>query len=219
MSCHCLVESASVSRVLYQKGDLQSERPTACLLHEFVDVLRLEIVLEECIVEELPLDLGNLDPGRSLRIQLQLQLLPTRDMTLGVAFAVALFVAILVTLLVTLLVALVSVMGEIVNCGGFGRGALRIRNLLEEAGGGWVRGDNRGAVFGSGSIVLGWFVAGDGGDALSSEPHLGRLGTVYHIVGVRIDEPGVEDASRGEGQFPHVWMIRDVGHLAKIKEE
>ena len=72
MSCHCLVELALVSRVLYRRSDLQSERPTAGLLHELVDVFRLEIVLEERIVEEFPLDLGNLDPGRSLRIQLQL---------------------------------------------------------------------------------------------------------------------------------------------------
>jgi len=109
-------------------------------------------------------------------------------------------------------------MGEMIDGGGFRCDIICIRTLLEEAWGSWLR-DNRGTVVGSRSVALGWFVAGDGGDALSGKPHFGRSGTVYHLFGVRIDELGVEDASRGEGQFPHGSVFRDEGHLAKIKEE
>jgi len=214
MSCHCLLESASVLRILPSAGGLQSKWPTAALLHELVDVLRLEVVLEERVVEELPLDLGNLDPVPSLR----LQLMPgTPGATLGVTLGVvAPFVALAVTPLVRLFVTRGSVMCEIINRGRFRRDILRIRSLLEEARGRGLR-DNRGAVVGSRSVVLGLFVAGDGGDALSSEPHRGRSGTVHHLFGVRIDELGVEDASRGEGQFPHESAIGGEGHLANIR--
>ena len=55
-------------------------------------------------------------------------------------------------------------------------------------------------------------MAGDGGNALSGEPHLGRPGTIHHLLGVRIDELGVEDASRGEGQLPREIVIGDERH-------
>ena len=50
-------------------GNLQSQWPSAGLLHDLVDVLRLEVVLEERIMEKLPLDLGNLDLVPSLFLQ------------------------------------------------------------------------------------------------------------------------------------------------------
>ena len=59
-------------------------------------------------------------------------------------------------------------------------------------------------------------MAGDGGDALSGEPHLGRSGAVHHLLGVRIDELGVEDASRGEGQLPRELVVRDERHLVEV---
>jgi len=59
-------------------------------------------------------------------------------------------------------------------------------------------------------------VAGDGGNGLSSEPDLWRLGAVQHFFGVRIHEFGVEDASRGEGQLPHGLVIGCMRHLVEI---
>ena len=47
-------------------GDLQSQWARASLLHDLVDIFCLEVVLEERIMEELPLDLGNLDLAGSL---------------------------------------------------------------------------------------------------------------------------------------------------------
>jgi len=61
-------------------GSVRLERPvepqwsTTGLLHDLADVLGLEVVLEERIVEELPLDLGYLDLPPSLRLQLRLDL-------------------------------------------------------------------------------------------------------------------------------------------------
>jgi len=48
---------------------VKSQWPTAGLLHDLADVLRLEVVLEERIMEVLPLDLGNLDLVSSLLLR------------------------------------------------------------------------------------------------------------------------------------------------------
>ena len=68
-------------------------------------------------------------------------------------------------------------------------------------------------------LVRGWRVASEGGDALSSKPHLGCSGAVQHLIGDRIDQLGVEDASRGKGQLPHGLVIGNKGHLAEMWEE
>jgi len=184
MSCHYLLESASEDTT-NRGGDLQSKWPTAGLLHDLVDVLRLEVVLEERIVEALPLDLGKLYP-----VALLLQL----PLTLGSV-----------------------IVGESLDRCRFRRDIL-CACLLEEDWGSRLR-DGGGAAGQSRSMVRGWSVASDGCDALSGEPHLGRSGTVHHLLGVRIDELGVEDASRGKCQLPHESVIRDESHLAKIREE
>jgi len=59
--------------------------------------------------------------------------------------------------------------------------------------------DDGGAMDGSERPVRGWIVAAEGGNGLSSEPHLWRSGSVQRLIGVRIDELGIEDASRGKG--------------------
>jgi len=50
-----------VTDPVHLERPVKSERPTTSLLHDFVDVLGLVVVLEERIMEKLPLDLGNLD--------------------------------------------------------------------------------------------------------------------------------------------------------------
>ena len=77
-------------------------------------------------------------------------------------------------------------------------------------------GDNRGVVVGSGRLTRGWRVAGDGGNTLSGEPHLGCSGAVQHFLGVRIDELSVEETSGGESQLPREVVIRDERHRVKI---
>lgn len=56
----------------------------------------------------------------------------------------------------------------------------------------------------------------DGGNALSGEPHLGRSGAVQHLLGVRIDELGVEDASGGQSQLPRWLITGGGGHLIGV---
>lgn len=56
-------------------------------------------------------------------------------------------------------------------------------------------------------------MSGDGGDALASEPHAGRSGAVQHLVGVRVDELGVEEASGGEEQDLRWLFIGGGRHL------
>lgn len=70
-------------------------------------------------------------------------------------------------------------------------------DLFDETWGSGRRDDGRVGLR-SGIVVRGWRVADDGGDALSSEPYFGRSSAVYHFIGARIDELGVEEASRGE---------------------
>jgi hypothetical protein len=55
------VALASESGTLGEDKALQSQWPATGLLHNLIDILRLQFVLEERIVEELPVDLGDLN--------------------------------------------------------------------------------------------------------------------------------------------------------------
>lgn len=143
------------------KRDIQSQWPTTRLLHDLIDILGLQLMLEERIVEELPMDLG--------------------DLSLGVSISVVSG----------------SREGKRRDFGDLRCGVLSNRDLLYEVRGSGLRDAGR-VGFRSRGLLRGWGVSGDGGDALSGEPHFGCLSAVNHLVGVRVDESGVEETSGGE---------------------
>lgn len=78
------------------------------------------------------------------------------------------------------------------------RGIVLLNGDLLDKTWGSGRRDNGRVRLRSRIVLRGLRVADDGGDALSGEPYFGRSSAVYHLIGGRIDELGVEEVSRGE---------------------